>query len=273
MNHLTAAIGRPVSLAAPLLALLCGGSVSTGADPKSDAGAQGSIPFPHPIITEVLFDVPPGAAGDATGDGAREANGDEFVELFNPHSKPINLKGYRVVNRLAAGDKSASRGFAFTFPACEVPPGGLVVLFNGQDSTVAGPVGTAAAAPPAVNPNFGGAQVFVAKSGKSKPTGFKNEADCAVLESPDGKPVDVVVWGNPDPPAPEGALRSQNVKARPKGSVQRVSADATLQPHLSIDSKPFSPGVMPAFGGGAKPPEKPAQKPGEKPGKGEDPGR
>lgn len=273
MDFFTAAVGRSAFVIAPMSALLCFSAAALGADPKSDAGGQGSIPFPHPVITEVLFDVPPAAAGDATGDGAREANGDEFVELFNPHPRPINLKGYRVVNRLAVGDKSASRGFAFTFPACEVPPGGLVVLFNGQDSTVAGPVGTAAAPPPAVNPNFGGAQVFVAKSGKSKPTGFKNEADCAVLESPEGKPVDVVVWGQPDPPAPEGALRSQNVKARPKGSVQRLSADATLQPHLSIDSKPFSPGVMPAFGGSAKPPEKPAQKPGEKPGDAEDPGR
>lgn len=237
--------------------------------------ADTAIPFPHPVITEVLFDVPPAAAGDASGDGAREANGDEFVELFNPHSKPINLKGYRIVNRLAVGDKSASRGFAFTFPACEVPPGGLVVLFNGQDTTVKGPVGSAVSAPAGTNPNFGGALVFVAKSGKSKPTGFKNDADCAVLESPDGKPVDVVVWGQPDPPAPAAAdsIRSQSVKARPKGSVQRMTADGQLQPHMSIDSKPFSPGVFPGAGGAEKPADKPTGKPSEKPGKMEDPGR
>jgi hypothetical protein len=226
-----------------LASVLLGCGESRAADPV----ALSPIPFPHPVITEVLFDVPPAAAGDATGDGTREANGDEFVELFNPHAKPINLKGYRVVNRLAAGDKAASRGFAFTFPACEVPPGGVVVLFNGQDSTVAGPIGSAVNAPPGPNKNFGGALVFVAKSGKSKPTGFKNEADCAVLEAPDGKAVDVVVWGTPDPPAPEGALRTQSVKARPKGSVQRLTADGELQPHIAIDGNPFSPGTMPGF--------------------------
>lgn len=53
-----------------------------------------SVPFPHPLITEVLFNVPSGARGDANGDGTRDAVGDEFVELINPHDKPIQLQGY-----------------------------------------------------------------------------------------------------------------------------------------------------------------------------------
>lgn len=52
------------------------------------------VPFPHPVITEVLFNVPSGARGDANADGTRDAVGDEFVELINPHDKPIDLKGY-----------------------------------------------------------------------------------------------------------------------------------------------------------------------------------
>ncbi len=247
------------------LAWISSAAGTLAASPRDGSGA-GPVPFPHPVITEVLFDVPPGAAGDATADGAREANGDEFVELFNPHPKPINLKGYRIVNRLAAGDLNAAKGFVFVFPACEVPPGGVVVVFNGQDSKVNGPVGTAAAAPSAVNPNFAGALVFVAKAGKSRPTGFKNDGDCAVLETPDAEAVDVVVWGSPDPPAPSPIPggRSETVKARPKGSVQRVTAEGTLQPHIALDSKPFSPGSMPRTqpapktgGGSEKPEEKP----------------
>lgn len=53
---------------------------------------------PHPIITEVLYAVPTGPAGDANQDGTRHATGDEFIELFNPHDVPINLKGYRITD-------------------------------------------------------------------------------------------------------------------------------------------------------------------------------
>jgi hypothetical protein len=57
------------------------------------------VPFPHPLITEVLFAVPTGETdGDADQSGTRSATGDEFIELINPHTKPINLKGYRLVD-------------------------------------------------------------------------------------------------------------------------------------------------------------------------------
>lgn len=52
------------------------------------------VPFPHPLITEVLYAVPGGKDGDADQDAKRSATGDEFIELINPHDKPINLKGY-----------------------------------------------------------------------------------------------------------------------------------------------------------------------------------
>lgn len=69
---------------------------STPAAPPKSAAV-----FPNPLITEVLFDVPGGVAGDANGDTKRSATGDEFIELINPHDRPINLKGYMLTD--AAG--------------------------------------------------------------------------------------------------------------------------------------------------------------------------
>lgn len=87
---------------AGVLALVAGGAVARAVQPEpkspaatgaTPAGAH-AVPFPHPLITEVLFNVPTGPKGDANGDGLRDAVGDEFVELINPHGKPIQLKGY-----------------------------------------------------------------------------------------------------------------------------------------------------------------------------------
>lgn len=79
------------------------GSEKPAAQPPAGDAAPAAprIQFPHPLITEVLFDVPTGDAGDATGDGSRNATGDEFIELANPHSKPIQLGGYVITD--AAG--------------------------------------------------------------------------------------------------------------------------------------------------------------------------
>jgi hypothetical protein len=129
-------------------------------------GEQASpVPFPHPLITEVLYNVPPGAEGDADGDGVRSPTGDEFVELINPHDKPIRLKGYILTDgkntrRPAAqppkedtnpprqpGRKPDSPGrsepppaqtlpeddsrIRFVFPDITLEPGQVVVVFNG----------------------------------------------------------------------------------------------------------------------------------------------
>ncbi len=77
------------------------------------AGAQAQptpIAWPHPLITEVLAAVPSGARGDANGDGNRDAVGDEFIELVNPHDKPIQLKGYMLVDSDAWSPGAAKPG-------------------------------------------------------------------------------------------------------------------------------------------------------------------
>lgn len=72
------------------------------------AAAAPLVPEPHPLITEVLAAVPGGAKGDANADGVRDAIGDEFIELVNPHTRPINLKGYTLVDAEAYNPGAAT---------------------------------------------------------------------------------------------------------------------------------------------------------------------
>jgi hypothetical protein len=68
-------------------------------------GEPRAVPFPHPMITEILYAVPTGVRGDANADGERQTSGDEFIEIINPHDKPINLKGYRLRDGAAIAGK------------------------------------------------------------------------------------------------------------------------------------------------------------------------
>ena len=77
------------------------------------------------FISEVLADPPSGADGDANQDGQRDTYGDEFVELYNAGSAPVDISGWRL------GDSSPSDTH-FQFPANTViEPGSYVVLFGG----------------------------------------------------------------------------------------------------------------------------------------------
>lgn len=228
----------------------------------------------HPVITEVLFNVPPGTAGDANKDGTRDSTGDEFVELFNPHGKAIELKGYTITSRLSTGEKDPKRGVRFTFPKFELPPGGVAVVFNGYKSSIPGGSGNAQRAPGEANKEFGGAFVF--SMGIKQPMlALKNEGDFVLLSDAAGKAVACVAWGDPDPAPPLEAGRSESVSGGTRCSVQRVTADGELQAHTSIDDRAFSPGEMPGTGadsaekepetGPEKPVEHPPKSPGKKP--------
>ncbi|HZW08718.1 MAG TPA: lamin tail domain-containing protein, partial [Phycisphaerales bacterium] len=103
-----------------------------------------------PLITEVLYAVPKGDEGDASRDGARHATGDEFVELFNPTDRPIPLAGWTITDR----NPPDSGQFLFRFPAFSLGPGETVVVFNGLDQKILGPVGTADAPPEKPNEKF-----------------------------------------------------------------------------------------------------------------------
>ncbi|MBL8962595.1 MAG: lamin tail domain-containing protein [Phycisphaeraceae bacterium] len=178
------------------------------------------LPYPHPVITEVLYAVPT-RGGDANRDGVRDASTDEFVELVNPHGRPINLKGYTITD---SGEGKSK--FKFTFPPVEVLPGQVVVVFNGGGPRMPGPVGDAKNAPPRGHPDFHGALVFNARTSSSRAS-FANKSDYALLLAPTGAPIACVHWGGEKTP-PAHCLLLEEAPAISRGSVQRAT-------HLAID--------------------------------------
>jgi len=108
----------PRALAQITLSLACS-VVSQPSSPPADAAPP---PRLDPIITEVLYAVPT-YEGDANRDGERNATGDEFIELTNPHDTPIQLRGYTLTDRNAP-DKGQMK---FVFPTLTLEPGEVVV--------------------------------------------------------------------------------------------------------------------------------------------------
>ncbi len=225
--------------------VLLAASLITSVVPAA-AQSQGkrSIPFPHPQITEVLYDVPQGAPGDANKDGQRSAAGDEFIEIANPYDEPIELEGYVITNRRAPFDGSEKGGVRFAFPKATLPPHAVAVIFNGYEANIGGPVGTSEKAPAARHEAFAGALVFTIENTSAR-NALANEGDWIVLWSPEGEAIDCVSWGEPKPSPPTEVLRAQHfIDARP-GSVQRLKPDSPLVVHSSIDGTRFSPGAIP----------------------------
>lgn len=88
-----------------------------------------SVAPPRLRVAEVLADPPPGAAGDANGDGERHSYEDEFVELVNEGPDPVELAG------LELRDSNTRESGAFLFPAGAVLlPGARTAVFGGGRS-------------------------------------------------------------------------------------------------------------------------------------------
>lgn len=94
----------------------------------------GSLPVPLTgegvetviVINEILADPPSGEAGDANGDGVRNSNHDEFVELLNIGRFAVDLSGIQLF------DQGSSASNRFSFPNGTLLPGyARIVLFGG----------------------------------------------------------------------------------------------------------------------------------------------
>jgi hypothetical protein len=216
----------------------------------------GAVPFPLPIISEILYAVPSGDAGDANRDGTRQVSGDEFIEIMNPHAKPIQLKGFVITD----GSNPAKPQVKFVFPTCELPPKGVAVVFNGHQSTIAQPLGDERAAPTKPNPKFNNALVFTMRA-KGSRNSLSNAGDMVILKGPDGRIVHRVRWGKaPDPKG--SAMLDEAAPTTAKASVARSNhlRAGDWRVHTDDHAEAFSPGVGPVE---SKPAADP--KPGEKP--------
>ena len=66
-------------------------AVNYNSDANSD---NGCCKYESLLLNEVLYDPPAGTDGDANGDGTRDANEDEFVELVNVSNSNLDISGY-----------------------------------------------------------------------------------------------------------------------------------------------------------------------------------
>jgi len=230
-----------------ITALAAFSAVSAFAQPAKDdltrrrpGGPDTEIPAPHPVITEVLYRVPRDPVGDANQDGRREATGDEFVELFNPHDTPVNLKGYTLSDAQAGTED----GISFTFPSLKLMPGEVVVVFNGYRTDYPGEWGNSEHAPGDHNQLYNNAYVFTMDLTR-KTQAFADSGDFVLLSDPTGKPIDAVVWGSPPAEPPAGTLRvSRYFAGSASSSAQRIGATGDMIPHFVINNLFFSPGKV-----------------------------
>lgn len=219
------------------------------------------MPMAYPpaavVITEVLFRVPRGEAGDAGKDGARQATGDEFIEVANLSDKPVQLKGWRLIDSncyagltdkgkrpfKATDVRADGKGVAFVFPELELKPGQVAVVFNGFEGSPKGPVGSTAAAG-AANEHFAGAFVFAIRP-TDKYAGLGDKGDWVMLISAEGELLESVGWGAPETLPPGACLSKRQGPAEPAGSITRTSRMSGFNDHAEVSGgAAFSPGVF-----------------------------
>ena len=84
------------------------------------------------VLNEVLYDPPSGSPGDANGDGIRDPNDDEFVELVNSSATSLDISGYKLYD----ADRLLINTANHEFPANTIlNPGQAVVVFGGGTPT------------------------------------------------------------------------------------------------------------------------------------------
>ena len=169
------------------------------------------------LVNEVLYDPPSGSAGDANGDGTREAQGDEFIEFINTSTQPLDMSGFKIFDT----DNLMTNTPRHLIPeGTIIPSGKALVVFGGGSPTG----------------SFGGATVQTASEGRLNLNNMGDEmtltdSSGTVLVTFDINPLS----GNPD----ESYTRNPDIT----GDFEqhgRISPTAPLfSPGTKIDGSPF----------------------------------
>lgn len=84
------------------------------------------------ILNEILYDPPSDLSGDANGDGVREAQEDEFLELINLSSLPLDMSGFKIFDAEALTNNDPRHVFP---DGTTLAPGKAIVIFGGGTPT------------------------------------------------------------------------------------------------------------------------------------------
>lgn len=203
------------------------------------------IPYPHPVITEILYDVPTRAlGGDANQDGEWTSLGEQFVELLNPHDEAIELGGYSISDT----HREDRYHYRFVIPdGTLLEPGQTLLIFNGFRQTEQMPAPYGDKRTPCSEPNeaFHGAIVYSVKNLTST-RAFSTQGDICALRDPNGNVVELIEWGSPIGPVPDEAMRRTRLPVDVAFSFQRLGPWNAMLPHIDIDGERYSPGVVPS---------------------------
>ena len=162
------------------------------------------------IINEYLADPPAGPSGDANGDGTTNSTQDEFVELVNNGTSPLDISGFTISDAIQ---------IRFTVPSGKiVPPGESAVVFGGGTPT--GAFGNAAA----------NGLVFAASGAGLS---LNNANDTITVKDSFGVVVDSKVYPPPDSDEDQSITRSPDITG---GFVTAPAAAGS-------DDRRFSPGT------------------------------
>lgn len=202
--------------------LACGVLFSIAASRKTQDPAPDGSQTATLIINEYLADpagsAPGDLAGDANGDGVRDAADDEFVEIVNNGAAPLNVGLFTI---------SDATQVRFTVPAGKViPPGEAAVVFGGGTPT--GAFGNAAA----------NGLVFTAGAGGLS---LNNGGDTITIKDNLAVTVASVTYGSSEGNANQSITRSPDITGGFRThSTAPGSGGALFSPGARVSGAPFT---------------------------------
>jgi hypothetical protein len=168
------------------------------------------------ILNEILYDPPSGSEGDANGDGTRDAQEDEFIELYNDSNSELDVSGFMIFDTEAL-DTNTPRHVVPD--GTIIPPNSALVIFGGGNPTG----------------SFGGSIVQASTTGTMN---LNNAGDVLTVQDSNG--VTVITFdieplsGNPD----ESYTRSPDITGEFVQHADIVSG-VLFSPGTKIDGSSF----------------------------------